>query len=80
MKTDDLISLLATADPGVDTGALAWRIGLALLGGLVGLALASTLQLFTISTMNWQSFAELAFTFSLDAGIIRGDLLSQLYH
>lgn len=29
MKTDDLISLLATADPGVDTGTLARRIGLA---------------------------------------------------
>lgn len=36
MKTDDLISLLATADPGVDTGALARRIGLALLGGALG--------------------------------------------
>ncbi|WMR32666.1 NrsF family protein, partial [Metapseudomonas otitidis] len=36
MKTDDLISLLATADPGVDTGALARRTGLALLGGALG--------------------------------------------
>lgn len=45
-------------------------LGLALLGGGLGIALASTMQLFTISTMNWQSFAELAFTFRLDAGIV----------
>jgi ABC-type antimicrobial peptide transport system permease subunit len=53
-------------------------LGLALLGGLVGLALASTLQLFTISTMNWQSFAELAFTFSLDGGIVVKSLVFAL--
>ena len=53
-------------------------LGLALLGGLVGLALASTLQLFTISTMNWQSFAELAFTFSLDGGIVIKSLVFAL--
>jgi len=49
---------------------LAESLGLSLLGGVVGLALASTMQLFTISTMNWQSFAELAFSFTLDAGIV----------
>jgi ABC-type lipoprotein release transport system permease subunit len=38
---------------------------LALLGGLAGLAAASCMQLLTISTMNWQSFAELAFSFTL---------------
>jgi ABC-type lipoprotein release transport system permease subunit len=38
---------------------------LALLGGLAGLVGASFMQLLTISTMNWQSFAELAFTFTL---------------
>ncbi|GBG01053.1 multidrug ABC transporter permease [Azospira sp. I13] len=53
-------------------------LGLALLGGLVGLALASTLQFFTISTMNWQSFAELAFTFSLDGGIVIKSLVFAL--
>lgn len=57
---------------------LAESLGLALLGGLVGLLLASTMQLFTISTMNWQSFAELAFTFSLDAGIVVKSLLFAL--
>jgi putative ABC transport system permease protein len=39
-------------------------------GGLVGLFFASFLQLFTVSTMNWQTFSELAFSFSLTFEII----------
>ncbi len=42
---------------------------LGLLGGLAGLFFASFMQLITISTMNWQTFAELAFGFSLTFGI-----------
>jgi ABC-type antimicrobial peptide transport system permease subunit len=42
---------------------------LGLTGGCVGLALASCMQLFTISTMNWQSFSELAFGFTLTPAI-----------
>ncbi|WP_243689241.1 FtsX-like permease family protein [Geotalea toluenoxydans] len=42
---------------------------LGLLGGLLGLFLASFMQLVTISTMNWQSFAELAFSFSMTFAI-----------
>jgi putative ABC transport system permease protein len=42
---------------------------LGMVGGCIGLALASFMQLFTISTMNWQSFAELAFGFTLNAEI-----------
>ncbi|MGD0883465.1 MAG: ABC transporter permease [Thermodesulfovibrionales bacterium] len=38
---------------------------LGLLGGCVGLFFASFMQLITISTMNWQTFAELAFSFAL---------------
>jgi ABC-type antimicrobial peptide transport system permease subunit len=38
---------------------------LGLVGGCVGLFFASFLQLFTISTMNFQTFSELAFTFAL---------------
>jgi len=53
-------------------------LGLSLLGGLVGLLLASTMQFFTISTMNWQSFAELAFTFTLDGGIVAKSLIFAL--
>lgn len=43
---------------------------LSLLGGAVGLGMASLMQFFTISTMNWQSFSELAFTFTLTPAII----------
>lgn len=39
-------------------------------GGITGLILASFMQLLTISTMNWQSFSELAFSFTLNAEII----------
>ena len=39
------------------------------IGGVVGIALASVMQLVQISTLNWQSFAELAFTFTLTARI-----------
>lgn len=38
---------------------------LGLLGGVVGIAMASLMQFVTISTMNWQTFSELAFTFTL---------------
>ena len=40
------------------------------IGGFIGLFFASFLQLFTISTMNFQTFSELAFTFSLNFGIV----------
>lgn len=48
---------------------LAEAMLLGLVGGAVGLACASTMQFLTISTMNWQSFAELAFSFDLTPGI-----------
>lgn len=43
---------------------------LGFLGGAAGLMAASGLQLFTISTMNFQTFSELAFGFSLTPGIV----------
>jgi ABC-type lipoprotein release transport system permease subunit len=42
---------------------------LGLAGGMVGLFFASFMQLLTISTMNWQTFSELAFTFTLTTGV-----------
>jgi ABC-type antimicrobial peptide transport system permease subunit len=51
---------------------------LGLLGGVIGVVAASFMQLVTISTMNWQSFAELAFSFSLSGGIIVKSLLFSL--
>ncbi|MEI6305452.1 MAG: ABC transporter permease [Deltaproteobacteria bacterium] len=48
---------------------------LGLIGGLLGVFFASFMQLITISTMNWQTFAELAFSFSLTFAIIWKSLL-----
>jgi len=47
---------------------------LAALGGLVGLVAASFLQAITISTTNFQSFSELAFSFALTPGIVAGSI------
>jgi ABC-type antimicrobial peptide transport system permease subunit len=49
---------------------LAESFVLSLAGGLIGLALASVLQLFTISTLNFGSFSELAFSFALSPSIV----------
>jgi ABC-type antimicrobial peptide transport system permease subunit len=40
------------------------------LGGVAGLFFASFMQFITISTMNFQTFSELAFSFSLNSQII----------
>ena len=45
-------------------------LALALVGGAAGLVLASGLQAFTITTMNWQSFSQLAFGFDLTSRIV----------
>jgi ABC-type antimicrobial peptide transport system permease subunit len=51
---------------------------LGLIGGCVGLFFASFLQLFTISTLNFQTFSELAFSFSLTFDIAFNALLFSL--
>ena len=43
---------------------------LGLIGGCFGLFLASFLQLFTISTLNFQTFSELAFSFTITPDIV----------
>lgn len=48
---------------------LAESLALGGLGGIIGLVSASFLQLFTVSTLNFQTFSELAFTFSLTSEI-----------
>jgi ABC-type antimicrobial peptide transport system permease subunit len=45
-------------------------LAISLLGAGLGLALASTLQFVTISTLNFASFAELAFSFALSPSIV----------
>ncbi len=52
---------------------------LSLVGGVVGLGLASFLQLYTVSTMNWQTFSELAFTFSMNTRVVVDALLFSLF-
>ncbi len=48
---------------------------LGLIGGITGLICASFMQLITISTMNWQTFSELAFSFTLTFDIAWKSLL-----
>ncbi|MFZ1280423.1 MAG: FtsX-like permease family protein, partial [Ignavibacteriaceae bacterium] len=49
-----------------------------LVGGIIGLFIASFLQFFSISTLNWNSFSELAFSFSLSPSIIISSLIFAL--
>ena len=51
---------------------------LGLTGGCIGLFFASFLQLFTISTLNFQTFSELAFSFTLTFEIIWKSFLFSL--
>jgi putative ABC transport system permease protein len=60
------------------TSFLMESLFLAFIGGCIGLFFASFLQLFTVSTMNWQTFSELAFSFSLTFKIIYLSLLFAL--
>lgn len=54
-------------------------LALAIIGGAVGLILASFLQFFQISMINFGSFAELAFSFSLSPEIIISSLLFSIF-
>lgn len=48
---------------------------LGIVGGIAGLMLASLMQFIHISTLNWQSFSELAFSFTLTPRIIVTSML-----
>jgi ABC-type antimicrobial peptide transport system permease subunit len=48
---------------------------IAISGGIIGIILASFLQFFSISTLNFGSFSELAFSFSLSPSIIISSLI-----
>ncbi len=52
------------------TAFLVEALALGLIGGVVGLAAASLMQAITISTMNFQTFSELAFSFTLTPQIV----------
>ncbi len=51
---------------------------LAVLGGIVGLLLSSLLQFVSISTTNWNTFSELAFSFKLSPFIVMQALIFSL--
>ncbi len=51
---------------------------LGLLGGLAGIGIASLLQFLTISTTNWNTFSELAFSFRLSPPIVVQTLIFAL--
>jgi putative ABC transport system permease protein len=51
---------------------------LGLVGGIVGLLLASVMQVTSISTTNFQTFAEIAFSFTLTPGIVIASLIFSL--
>jgi putative ABC transport system permease protein len=48
---------------------------LGLLGGVLGIAGASCLSLVNVTTMNWDTFSEIAFGFALSPGIASGALV-----
>jgi ABC-type antimicrobial peptide transport system permease subunit len=48
---------------------------LSFLGGAIGVALAALMQMVTVSTTNWDTFAEVAFSFQLSPGIIAAGLI-----
>ncbi len=52
------------------TAFLTESLTIALIGGMIGLFLASFLQFFSLSTLNYGSFAELEFSFALSPAII----------
>jgi putative ABC transport system permease protein len=60
------------------TAFLFESILIGLIGGLVGLFFSSFLQFFSVSTMNFQTFSELAFSFSLTLKIAVESLLFSL--
>lgn len=55
---------------GIQLAFLFESLALGLIGWLAGLIPAAFLQLIHVSTMNWQAFSELAFSFDLTAGIV----------
>jgi len=57
---------------------LAESLFLGLVGGLAGIFFASFMQLITVSTMNFQTFSDLSFSFSITPGIIISGIVFSL--
>lgn len=52
---------------------------IALIGGAIGIIIASFLQFFSISTLNWNSFSEVAFSFTLSPSIVISSLIFSIF-
>jgi putative ABC transport system permease protein len=70
---------LGFARRSILAGFLIEALLLSLVGGIAGLLAASLLQAVTISTTNFQSFSELAFSFALTPPIVVQSLLFALF-
>lgn len=77
MRTGEIGTLRALGfrRPSVLAAFLGESLLLGLVGGLAGLFFASFLQAITISTLNFQSFSQLAFSFTLTPGIVVSTLV-----
>lgn len=52
---------------------------ISIIGGAIGIFLASFLQFFSISTLNFQSFTELAFNFALSPAIVIASMIFSVF-
>jgi len=52
---------------------------ISLIGGVIGIVLASFLQLVSISTLNWNSWSEIAFSFTLSGPIVVSSLIFAVF-
>ncbi len=80
MRTAEIGTLRALGfrQPSILVAFLTESLLLGVVGGLAGLACAAFLQTITISTMNFQSFSQLAFSFLLTFKIVIQTLLFSL--
>ena len=81
MRTAEIGTLRALGfrQPSILVAFLTESLLLGLVGGLAGLAGAAFLQTITISTMNFQSFSQLAFSFVLTFKIVLQTLFFSVF-
>ena len=79
-RTREIGTLRALGFPrrSILTAFLIESILISLIGGALGVVIASGLQFMTVSTVNWGSFSELAFGFHLSPGIVVGSMVFSL--
>jgi len=80
MRTGEIGTLRALGfrRPSILVAFLSESLLLGLVGGLMGLFFATFLQAITISTLNFQSFSQLAFSFALTPKIVIQTILFSL--